>query len=295
MESQGEAELTVDAAQAGNTPPDFSGNLVVLVSHERSGSHYLADMLKSTKCVTSADEVCNCRAVDPYKSPLSFFRFRQECQVRNLDFAYRADHEMSTKLLDAYFSHVVRTVGGENVLVDIKYGHVHNFEIFWWSSEQRPFLAAYLEKRDIRVVHLVRRDSVAAIVSAYIAEKTRVWHRRASDESAAPIACRVPAQKIVRDALALEREKDNFFGWLARNRCYHIEYEEFGRENDGKKAVLRGLSAFLGLDDSIGLTSAYRKVTPHLRDIVANYDELMNVVELFGQGSLFRSRSLNAD
>jgi len=70
---------------------DLSQRLVILLSHERSGSHYLAEMLESGSESISLDEVCNFEAVDPDKSNASFFRFRSDWQNANPDLAVRPD------------------------------------------------------------------------------------------------------------------------------------------------------------------------------------------------------------
>jgi hypothetical protein len=139
----GRSDVPGRGESAGRTKA-LSERLVIMLSHERSGSHFVADMLKSSAKLVSVDEVCNFNAVDPYKSKLSFFRFRHECQQKNPEFAYRPDYDNLTAFCDSYFAHLLSSTKVERVLVDIKYGHVHNFEIGWWPSESRPFLARYL-------------------------------------------------------------------------------------------------------------------------------------------------------
>lgn len=263
----------------------ISDRLVVMLGHERSGTHFVADMLKSPDKLVSVDEVCNFNAIDPYKSKLSFFRFRHEHLAKNNEFSYRPDTANLTAFCDSYFSHLLNFAKADNVLVDIKYGHVHNFEVGWWPSEHRPFLAGYLERRNVRILHLVRQDSIAATISNFLAEQTGAWHKRSKDPDCRPMRFKAPCQKIVHDALTLEREKDNFFNWLSTNRCSHVLYEDCSndaRRRDAMNAVCR----FLGLDERPEYNSAYRKVTPALEDVVENYGDLQRAIVMFGQGRL---------
>jgi len=286
MNDSGKVEPPAAHAEGQNLRGSLlADRLIVLLSHERSGSHYVADLLRSTGALTSVDEVCNFNAVDPAKSKYSYYRFRYEHAVQDTDFALHPDGARLDAFLDRYFELLLSAGHSKQVLVDIKYGHVHNFEIGWWPSEQRPFLAKYLEKRHIRVVHLSRRDSLAATLSSYIAEHTGIWHRREGDGAGKKIRkLKAPAQKIVHDALALEREKDNFFSWLATNRCVHVTYEECTGDVSGP-ATLAAICRFLDLPEA-ELVSAHRKVTPALKDVIDNCEELRRTAALFGQGRL---------
>jgi LPS sulfotransferase NodH len=233
---------------------------IVLISHERSGSHYLSDMLTANTGVRSFDEICNYNAIDPDTSPASFFRFRREAQVADPDIALRPSPESNTRLMDSYLAQLeTMATGPKRLLLDIKYGHVHNFEVGWCPTERRPFLPAYLEERGIPVIHLTRRDSLAAIVSGMIADRRRVWHRKGEGQE--PFAkVRIPAMKAVQEALALDREKENFLSWLAPQRSFDVEYEELTLSEVERNAVMTRLCVFLGLDVPESFTSALRKV-----------------------------------
>jgi LPS sulfotransferase NodH len=283
----GRSDVPGRGESAGRTKA-LSERLVIMLSHERSGSHFVADMLKSSAKLVSVDEVCNFNAVDPYKSKLSFFRFRHECQQKNPEFAYRPDYDNLTAFCDSYFAHLLSSTKVERVLVDIKYGHVHNFEIGWWPSESRPFLARYLESRNVRIVHLVRRDPVAATVSNFVAKQTGVWHRHSKTAHTQFGKFSVPTQKIVHEALALQRENDNFFGWLSTNRCSRVAYEDFGSESR-RTDTMNALFAFLDLALQSAYPTSLVKVTPPLEDVVENYEDLQRTIALFGQGRLGKS------
>lgn len=262
---------------------------VFLVSHERSGSHYLANMLASGSPLVSVDEVCNFNAVDPETAKPSFFRFRRESMVEDSGFALRPDPLTMTRFVDRYLEYLAELVAADSkILLDVKYGHVHNFEVGWWPSERRPFLMKYLEQRNIRVIHLTRRDSVAASVSSYVAEQAGKWHKRTDSAEREMPKLRVPALKIAHASLTLEREKENFFSWLASNRSLAVEYEQLSGSEESRHAVMGQLCAWLGLPQRESFASTYFKVTPPLAEIASNLDEIVRVVRLFGGGRLAR-------
>jgi LPS sulfotransferase NodH len=267
--------------------PAIAEQFVFLISHERSGSHYLTDMLAATGEIHSFDEVCNFNAINPDTSPASFFRFRRGAQTSDPDIALRPGTESNTRLLDTYLQHLATIPKKKKrMLLDIKYGHVHNFEVGWWPSERRPFLGNYLEKAGIKVVHLTRRDSLAAIISGQLADKTHVWHRKEGDADKEMKRTRVPPMKAVHEALSLEREKENFFTWLATNSCIEVEYEDLTASDGARDAIMTRICAFLGVPAPDKFESRYRKVTPPLREVLDNYEDLVKVTHLFGNGRL---------
>jgi LPS sulfotransferase NodH len=274
------------AASSEKRKGEVAARLIVLISHERSGSHFLTDMLTSAADVGSVDEVCNFNAVNPQTSKASFLRFRYDRQIESPEFALKPDSETLTKLLDSYFDHLASFVKADRIWIDIKYGHVHNFEIGWWPSERRPFLLSYLQSRHIKIVHLTRKDALAAAISAYVGERTGVWHVKTETPEHSVPRIKIPPLKIAHDAIGLEREKDNFFAWLAENSCFHVEYEQLTSSEQMRNATMTDLCAFLGLQAGPDFPSTHRKVTPPLRETVENYDELLRVVGLFGGGHL---------
>jgi len=259
--------------------------LVILLSHERSGSHYLAEMLVSGSEIVSLDEVCNFDAVDPDKSRVSFFGFRREWQTQHPDLAVRPDAAVMNDFLDAYFVRLLELINQKKVLLDIKYGHVHNFEPGWWPSEMRPLLLRYLARRNIRAVHLTRHNSMAAVLSAFAAESAGVSHRRAGSESAVRPRMRVPVPIMVQKAITLHREKENFFGWLAGNRCFNLTYEEISGADSERERSLARLCAFLEIR-VCEFASTLEKMTLPIRELVENYGELRRVATTFGVGGL---------
>jgi LPS sulfotransferase NodH len=273
-------------APAGETARDeFSQRLVVLLSHERSGSHYLAEMLASGGELVSLDEVCNFGAIDPDKSKASFFRFRREWQQAHPDLAVRPDADVMNGFLDGYFSHLLALEPARKVLVDVKYGHVHNFEPAWWPSENRPFLVKFLDRRKARVVHLTRSDTMAAVLSGFAANRAGVWHRRTGGDRPRPVRMRVPVTNIVHGAQTLGREKGNFFAWLAGNRCFNLSYEEICEPGASKERTLARLCDFLEIRPS-DFASTIEKTTPAVHELIENYGELRRVAAIFGQPGL---------
>jgi LPS sulfotransferase NodH len=272
----------------------LSERLVVLISHERSGSHYLTDLLSSTKELSSLDEVCNFDAINPEVSEASFFRFRLRQHLEEPELAYRPDAQAMSRFLDRFFMHLLSLRQTPRVLVDIKYAHVHNFEMSWWPTSTRPFLLAYLEKRNVPIIHLTRRDAIAATVSTMLAEQTGIWHSKSAGNAQLSGKIRIPVLKAVNTALALEHEKQNFYRWLLQNRSFDIEYEDFAMGNIAECSIMDRLCDFLGFSASRApLSSSHWKVTPPVSEAVENFEELVRVASLFGEGRFATSLKIS--
>src|SRR3569832_512456 len=111
--------------------------LTILLCHERSGSHLLGEFLGSLDGVRMFDEVCNARSVQPRSAPESFHRFRYDAIISDPNILLDPTAERHLQFLRAYFAHLAKLASFSNIAVDIKYGHVINFEGWWWPITPR--------------------------------------------------------------------------------------------------------------------------------------------------------------
>src|ERR1700749_239959 len=127
------------------------------------------------------DEVCNPDALKPTRAPESFFRFRHDAITRNPSLLLEPSAQSHRDFVIAYFNHLQLLAAPARVAVDVKYGHVHNFESWWWSLLERPALLAICEATGIGVIHLYRENVVEATVSSMIANRRKIWHSWQTD------------------------------------------------------------------------------------------------------------------
>lgn len=276
-------------SKEATTRNEAHARLVVLLSHERSGSHYLADMLASGGELVSFDEVCNFDAIDPDTSKVSFFGFRRNWHEANPCLALRPTADAMADFLDSYVGQLLGIEQARHVLLDVKYGHVHNFEPGWWPPTRRPFLLKYLDRHKVRVIHLTRRNTLAAAVSQFAADEAGVWQRRVGDEPTSPARLRMPAANVVQRAIVLQREREDFSAWLTGNRCFDLAYEDICEPDAVKEQRLGQLCEFLGISPS-SFFSAFEKMMPPLPQLVENYGELRRLAAIFGVAGLPVSR-----
>jgi hypothetical protein len=247
--------------------------LTFLLSHDRSGSHFLGSFVRTLPGHRMVDEICNEDAIDPVSNPLSFFGFRHKRATDTPDFELRRRPDVISALLDAYFSFVLEQSSGKRVVIDIKYGHVHNFEIAWWPIFRKPFLFEYAQSRRLKLIHLSRWNSLEAVVSAEVAESRRMWHA-IGDKPQAGDADAIVAdlQRVLDQVTLLNQQKDAFSRWLHGVKCLPVLYEELADSSTAAGCRTR-VAGFLGAEAPSSFTSPYRKVTPPLDRIVRNWPE----------------------
>ena len=260
--------------------------ITILLSHERSGSHFLGEFLSSLSNVAMFDEVCNPDAVKPLVSPSSFFRFRHEAITNDASLLLEPTREKHRDFVLGYFQHLLALKSPRNIVVDIKYGHVQNFEWCWWPILEQPFLMRLCETEAIGILHLYRENVVEATASAMIADRRNVWH--SWEKAAAKTADRtfdLPIQNLIRRSKLLERQTSLFKGWIRAARNTSVTYERIAADLGRGGALDSALAAFVGGMPDAAFTPRHQKITRPLPEVVENYAELKAACEAAGLGA----------
>jgi hypothetical protein len=259
--------------------------LTILLCHERSGSHFLGEFIGSLDGVRMFDEVCNARSIKPQSEPESFHRFRYDAITADPDLLLEPTPERHRSFIRSYFAHLTGLASSGNVVVDIKYGHIVNFEGWWWPMTPLPRLLALCREDDIAVIHLVRENTVEAIASGQIANQRSLWHsweKGAEEAQARTYKLAIP--ELVQRVQDLEAEKSWFRRWLADMRRLELSYErislELGRRGELDDAIAR----LVGGVQSRPFVPRHKKVTRPLQDIVENFAELKSACDAAGLG-----------
>ncbi|MCP5433735.1 MAG: hypothetical protein H6923_10745 [Alphaproteobacteria bacterium] len=254
--------------------------ITILLSHERSGSHFLGDFISRLDGVCMIDEVCNPNAVDPKAFPESFFAFKDDWCKRHEDYIRTPTPQAVEEFFVSYFEYLRTMEKYESVgriVVDVKYGHVHNFEIPWWPILRRPAFFTFCLAHDISVIHLFRHNVVEAAASAAIAEQRKIWHSTelvGTTTESRPME--LAAESIANDAWLLREQIRWFKRWVKGLRKLELTYEEISAELATNAKLQRTVAKFVDGKIVEPFESRYRKVTPPLNEIVANYDEVIN-------------------
>jgi len=250
-------------------------NAFILLSHERSGSHFVGEFLSTLADFRMYDEVCNPDAVKPSKHRESFYRFKYEALQVNPNLLMEPTGRSHREFVASYFAYLRSISRYSNIAVDIKYGHVHNFEWHWWPILERPSLFAICQENDFAIVHLYRENVVEATVSAVIAAQRKIWHSwQMGDDTAADQLYKVPVFEIVRRAQLLERQTNLFKDWTSDNNKMAITYEQASAELGKGGELDETLTKFMGAPLRKPFEPRVKKLTKPLREVVENFGDL---------------------
>lgn len=255
----------------------------ILLSHERSGSHLVGEYIGAHENFRMVDEICNPGALRPAKHPESFHRFRYDYILKDSSYSLEPSRASHVAFINAYFDHLKKLKEPHDIAVDVKYGHVQNFEWWWCPVLERPFLLSLAQESDIGIVHLYRENVVEATVSSLIADKRKVWHSWEAGADAPLQRFELPVHNVVHRAKLLERQTALYTDWTAKNRKLAVTYEEVSTGLDNGEAGGR-LSAFLGSKLRRAFAPKHQKLTPPLREVVQNYDDLRKACDDAGLG-----------
>jgi hypothetical protein len=257
----------------------------ILLSHERSGSHLAGEFLGAHANVRMIDEVCNPGAVRPSKHRESFYRFKYDYTLNDPKFMLEPTRERHGAFVAAYFEHLHEIRAQHDIVIDIKYGHVQNFEMWWCPVLERPFLFGFCIDHDVGIIHLFRKNVVAATVSSLIADQRGIWHSwQVKSDTDHERKFTLPVREVVRKAKMLQRQTRLYRDWTGNCRKIEIAYEDIALRLGRGGEIDEKLGEFLGSKLKEPFKPKHEKLTRPMREIVENFDELKAACEAEGLG-----------
>jgi LPS sulfotransferase NodH len=135
-----------------------------------------------------------------------------------------------------------------------------------------PMVMKYFKQKDIRIIHVVRENSLRICISREMAKSTGLYHTtyNFNDKNVRPI--KVSVQTILKNINKIEKQKRLWRNRLSNYVSIELIYEHF--VND-KLEQTKHMLNFLEVDSEITLSSALKKViSVPITQAVKNYSEL---------------------
>ncbi len=244
--------------------------VVLLIGHERAGTHLLGSILDTHPHICYVNEICNCSdGIESIRARWgSFFGYKLKvCQANpNLVVPLQQNQR---DLIKGYIKQLRGNANTSVTLLDIKYGHIHNFNQVWTSLMESPFLFQFIQEERIRVIHLYRKHVLAAVCSTFLARARNVWNTGdASQLETTKLSLDV--DRVGRWCSALTNEKKAIESWLPKDLTLTITYEELIYEGQLNPMASRRLAQFLGVDEGWDPIPNLVKVSPPVHDYVEN-------------------------
>lgn len=251
--------------------------ITVLLCHERSGSHLLAEFIGSLSSYDILDEVCNIHSVIPLTNANSFHGYQFQWMTKNKTAFFKASYLDRMSFVASYFEFLENRTKAKHILVDIKYGHLHNFDWFWNPIFNKPLLLEVIQKERWKVIHLYRENSFEAALSDELALKRQTWHSwQAHTPETFNKTYTVNTQRIVQQTQMLHQQHQWIRRWLEATDHFNLTYEALVTSMNSDRLVLRELCHFLQNQTSMvdEWVPSLKKLGRHPRETVENYKEL---------------------
>jgi hypothetical protein len=140
-----------------------------------------------------------------------------------------------------------------------------------------PMVLRYIRANNVRVIHLIRENSLNTCISKQFARATRTYH---TDGNQAQTAMAIDIPKLMKEIRSVEKAKSRWKAVLDADQCLEFSYEDFVID---KQTVSRRLLEFLEVDSSVQLISPLKKVlTAPLTESILNYAELESALKESG-------------
>jgi hypothetical protein len=196
-----------DSVPRFHAPPSPTTNFILL-GHPRCGSNLIVSALADHPRIAMRNEIL---------SPEETTRQIAWPEAERTH-AYRPEEDGATFLNQRVFS--PKPQGPR---------HAFGFKMFYEHARTTPAMRStwpYLATHDIRVIHLIRRNLLDALISLEVAQRSTHWHRSAADPTPPPL------QPFHLDPLATWNYFDRITHWrtsadliFANHRVLTLDYD----------------------------------------------------------------------
>lgn len=251
---------------------------VVMIARPRSGTNALRDILRRSPELTVLGEVFHNRYADP---SLGFYPFLEEAvrQAPGLVLPSEANRQaLLTGFVELLYERT-HTPPERQLVFGVNYNSLHGLNTYWQNSYEAPFLITLLQRLGWKVIHLIRRDVLAALVSEHRAKRSGRWHaRKDQPESLAdPARVTLPTARLRFELEQRLAEVEALEHALSRHpRVLSLTYETlFDADGKARTEPLAQIAAFLELSSPLPQETGFvRTGSGRISDVIENFAQL---------------------
>lgn len=148
------------------------------------------------------------------------------------------------------------------------------FKIFYYHAQREEWqpVWSYLQNdKELRVIHLVRRNQLARLLSDKIASTTNQWFSFEENSQKPDLTVSLDAEDCLRAFEAAERQHREFAESFSGHPMLEISYEEMAGDT---AAASERLTDFLHVDRRLLLTGLKKQNRRPPQEVIENYAEL---------------------
>ena len=171
--------------------------------------------------------------------------------------------------------------------LDLKYNQLRFIAPLIRDLEQKPFLVDYFWRRNMPIVHIVRRNTIHQALSLVIAAARNVYHNYGGKKFDGKV--RLDPESVISHAQWVAKDRDVFRRLAGGLNYTEVFYEDVaedckladdsGRIGDGAKALPK-VAEFLGVDNEFYAPSTISKVINRpYSEVIENHGEVVAAIK----------------
>ena len=258
-----------------------------LVGSQRCGTNFFRELMN-----TNLQTVVHGEILMPFPLPNCWHNYVRTMVNRAMPPVYAND---CVELVDDYLvflrEDVKRGYPGKlgelrAVGLDIKYNQLRFIAPLILPLQQKPFLIDYFSRRNLPIVHMIRRNTIHQALSASIAKARNVYHNYGGKKFDGKV--RLDPESLLAHARWVAGEVEEFRKLASGMNYLEICYEDVAADSAevdadgrirGNKAMPR-VAEFLDVPAEFYAPSTISKVINRpYSEIIENYDEIVGVVK----------------
>lgn len=227
----------------------------VILSRGRSGSNFLRGLLNSNSQIVTFGELFRFSNTIGWEFP-DYEEYMNSPGL--IAFSQRAPGNFVEKVVFRRFPRTILAVG---------------FKLFYYHAREdsRERIWDYLEEnRDIKIIHLVRENSLRVVLSEKIANKTNIW-TNTNGASAPRLSIELDYDEITVSFRRMEEERQQADHLFGRHSVLKLRYEDLCLNYIQE---MNRIQAFLGVDPENIRPLTYKQSNQPLSDAISNYSDL---------------------
>jgi hypothetical protein len=243
---------------------------IAVIARQRSGTNFLRSLIANSSNFTNLSEVFD---INARKANENFFRFRE---LENWSYKPMREAADCVQELSRFFESL--EARHPNHLIDIKYNQTMVCIPTYISPTSLLPVFQALQKRKYCLVHLVRENVCASIVSGMVANVSGTFHvPRTQDGPAPKVQINLVPEQLISEIGRREREIelfDHLCRWMGNH--VRVRYEDISTASAPDLTRLLQNIAKRGGGSVTQLGQpAFKKGLGHWLDYVENRDEIL--------------------
>lgn len=227
----------------------------IVVGVQRTGTTLIRTTLDNHSRITCAGEIFKTRGLrrKPHLGPWSYTAHLDAMALGKVrDLVFR--RTLVTAFLDDLYASDVDAIG---------------FKLMRDQSQRFPMVVPYVREHGVRVIHVVRENTLKTYVSILTA-RVRGFHSR---EKVAQVRIEVPASDLLQRLEGIEADSRAWADTFADGHPYlAVTYEGFVAE---RERALAEVCEFLDVPVETPESHLRKMTSDNLRDVIENYDEVL--------------------